>query len=103
MNNTSKYPNILSLISRYGTKADVWSAGVIAYVLLSGTMPFGRKNKNDIHVSTMAGKFAFPSCYWKNVTGDAKDFIRQLLVVSPVQRYSSSQLMQHSWFKVLQL
>ncbi len=87
--------------NRYGTKVDVWSVGVIAYILLSGTMPFKEKRKNNLSTVTITtGKFSFPRCYWDNVTSDAKDFIRCLLNASPSQRFSSSQLMQHSWIKV---
>ena len=84
-------------IFRYGTKADVWSAGMIAYILLSGIMPFRQRKKP---ANSVPSKFSFPSAYWEDVSKEAKDFIRHLLVVSPQERYSSSHLMQHTWLKV---
>ena len=87
---------LLYFFFRYGAKADVWSAGIITYILLSGVMPFNKKKKKK-----KAGlSLSYPKWYWENISSEARDFVQCLLKVSPSDRYTSSQLLQHSWFKV---
>ena len=46
------------------------------------------------------GKVSFPSCFWSNISKEVKDFVKHLMKVSPSQRYSSSEMLQHPWIRV---
>mmetsp|Transcript_3603 Transcript_3603/g.10593 ORF Transcript_3603/g.10593 Transcript_3603/m.10593 type:complete len:434 (+) Transcript_3603:49-1350(+) len=76
----------------YEHQCDLWSAGVIAYVLLSGCMPFDP--------STYAGSsftLTFPDHLWSSTSTDAVDFIKQLLQVDPHLRPTAQQALAHRW------
>ena len=78
----------------------MWSAGVIMYILLCGYPPFYNKNDGRLFESIMAGQYEFHSPYWDNISVEAKDLIKKLLVVNPQQRLTASQAMEHEWFKM---
>lgn len=82
----------------YNYKCDIWSFGVITYVLLSGHLPFGGKSRSELFKHIKAGVFTFtPSFAWSNVSEEAKDFIRHLIVVDPDKRYDYDQIISHEW------
>jgi calcium/calmodulin-dependent protein kinase I len=72
----------------YGKTVDIWSIGVITYILLCGYPPFHDDNHNALFKKIKKGKFQFDSPYWDHVSDDAKDLISQMLVVDPAQRYA---------------
>lgn len=82
---------------QYGTKCDIWSAGVITYILLGGYPPFFDQNQKKLFAKIRAGRFEFHARYWSHVSADSKDLIRQMLVVDPNQRASAAELLQHPW------
>lgn len=88
-------PQVLQGI--YSSQADLWSIGVMSYMLLSSTKPFYSKNKRAMIDLIMRGKVSFDGDTWKNVSEDAKDFVRQLLVVNPKQRMDGPEALQHPW------
>ena len=61
----------------------MWSIGVIAFILLSGTPPFGGRNEKGIMQNVAAGKYTFNGPAWKNVSDNGKNFIEKLLVLDP--------------------
>ncbi|KAI9913004.1 hypothetical protein PsorP6_004908 [Peronosclerospora sorghi] len=91
----------------YGKTVDIWSVGVISYILLCGYPPFHDNNHNALFKKIKAGKFQFDSPYWDHVSDDAKDLISQMLVVDPKKRLSLhsrylrrstvDQLLAHRW------
>eukprot|EP01012_Entosiphon_sulcatum_P010433 TRINITY_DN16098_c0_g1_i1.p1 TRINITY_DN16098_c0_g1~~TRINITY_DN16098_c0_g1_i1.p1 ORF type:complete len:507 (+),score=92.19 TRINITY_DN16098_c0_g1_i1:61-1581(+) len=82
----------------YGRQCDVWSAGVIAYVLLCGYPPFTAKGRNELFKLIVQGDFGFPKgTSWDTVSEQAKDFIRQMLVVDPAKRVTADQALNHPW------
>lgn len=81
----------------YNEKCDIWSCGVIAYLMLSGEFPFDGKSKEEVAQKIIIGKIDFESEAWQNVSEDAKDFIRKLLVVDPKKRYSANEALNHHW------
>jgi serine/threonine protein kinase len=91
-------PDVL-LGKKYGTEVDIWSLGVITYILLCGYAPFAASNQTDLFRSIVQGKFYFDSPYWDKVSADAKDLIRRLLVVDPRRRYTAQDILQHRWFQ----
>eukprot|EP00979_Chaetoceros_neogracilis_P006416 scaffold1307_cov260-Chaetoceros_neogracile.AAC.4 len=82
---------------KYTKSCDIWSIGVISYILLCGYPPFYGDSDTQIFDSVRAGKFDFPSPEWNTISNAAKDFICQLLNIDPSQRLTASQAMQHKW------
>lgn len=81
----------------HGKPVDMWSLGVITYTLLCGYSPFRSENMSDLIVECSSGKIIFHERYWKVVSHDAREFIRQLLQTDPSKRPSSKQALQHRW------
>ena len=82
---------------KYGVACDMWSIGVIAYILLGGYPPFNEKTQKALFTKIKSGKYEFHEAYWKNVSKEAQDFISKLLVVDSRKRYTVDQAMKHSW------
>ena len=89
-------PEILS--GKYNEKCDIWSAGVILYVLLSGDPPFNGPSDGVIYSKIKKMKFDFPSSKWKNISKEAKDLLNHMLLPEN-ERYTASQVIAHPWFK----
>lgn len=70
------------------------------YILLCGYPPFYNENDGRLFDSIMAGQYEFHSPYWDNISAQAKDLIKKLLVVNPQQRLTASQALEHEWFSV---
>jgi serine/threonine protein kinase len=91
-------PEVL-LEDKYGPAVDMWSLGVIAYVLLSGVPPFFSDNIRQLFEQIMACDYRFPEQYWSGVSTLAKDFVRAILVLDPEERLSASQALEHPFLK----
>jgi calcium-dependent protein kinase len=89
-------PEILS--GNYTHLCDIWSAGVILYILLSGDPPFNGANDNEIYTKIAQMKFSFPERKWKNISNDAKDLLCYMIVPEN-ERYTAEQVLAHPWFK----
>ncbi|XP_073990437.1 calcium/calmodulin-dependent protein kinase I isoform X2 [Rhodnius prolixus] len=81
----------------YGKAVDVWSIGVISYILLCGYPPFYDENDANLFAQILKGEFEFDSPYWDDISDYAKDFIRQLMCVDVSKRFSCRQALQHPW------
>mmetsp|Transcript_18283 Transcript_18283/g.24107 ORF Transcript_18283/g.24107 Transcript_18283/m.24107 type:complete len:683 (+) Transcript_18283:476-2524(+) len=84
----------------YNHKCDMWSIGVITYMLLSGRPAFYGENQREILEAVKRGKFEFPDEIFKFVSPLAKDFISKLLVIDPVKRLSAEECQQHAWLSL---
>ena len=97
---TAYYVSPEILAGKYTEKCDIWSAGVILYVLLSGEPPFNGPSDSVIYSKIKKMKFTFPSNRWKNISEEAKDLLSKML--SPEkERYTASQVLAHPWFKIV--
>ncbi|KAF4650580.1 hypothetical protein FOZ61_000189 [Perkinsus olseni] len=80
----------------YTNKCDLWSLGVIVYMLLSGAPPF-HGSERDMLVSIEEGVYDMPEKRWGNISPQAKDFVHRLLLRDPEKRMSASEALQHPW------
>jgi len=89
-------PEVLNA-SGYGKEVDMWSIGVITYILLCGFPPFYGETVPEIFEQIMDANFDYPEEYWSTVSKEAKDFINKLLVVETTDRMSASASLKHPW------
>merc|ERR1712157_533404 len=79
--------------------SDMWSVGVIMYVMLCGYPPFFGETDAEVLSKVRLGNFSFNAADWKNVSEDAKNLIRNLLKMNPRDRYTAEQALNHEWIK----
>ncbi|XP_026060914.1 death-associated protein kinase 3-like [Carassius auratus] len=84
-----------------GLEADMWSIGVITYILLSGASPFLGETKQETLTNISGVNYDFDEEYFSNTSELAKDFIRRLLVKDPKKRMTIEDSLQHPWIKVI--
>ncbi|PRD31093.1 UNVERIFIED_CONTAM: MAPk-Ak2 [Trichonephila clavipes] len=86
---------------KYDKSCDMWSLGVIMYILLCGFPPFysnhGLAISPGMKKRIRAGQYSFPDPEWEHVSGDAKELIRGLLITDPAKRLTIEQVMNHKW------
>jgi len=87
------------LAGKYDESADMWSLGVIMYVMLCGYPPFHGDNDQEVLDKVRQGRFTFTPVDWNNVSEDAKELIKKLLAFNPLDRYSAEQALNHVWVK----
>lgn len=87
------------LLGSYTRSCDLWSCGVILYILLSGVPPFKGQNKKQTVAQVLTGEFRFHEKYWKHVSKGAKDLISKLLTVDPRKRYTAEQALNDAWLR----
>ncbi|XP_066193949.1 death-associated protein kinase 2-like isoform X2 [Sylvia atricapilla] len=80
---------------------DMWSIGVITYILLSGLSPFQGETDAETLSNVVAGAYEFEERCFSQTSEMAKDFIRQLLVKEPEQRMTAAECLVHPWIKPL--
>lgn len=81
----------------YDTAADMWSVGVILYILLGGYPPFIEKNQRDLFRKIRRGEYEFHEEYWGAVSQDAKNLISSLLAVDPKKRLAAEEALSNNW------
>jgi len=81
----------------YNYKCDMWSLGVILYIMLVGYHPFRAKTLHLIYKLIINGEYNFDSRRWKKISKEAKHLISCLLEVDPKKRYSPNDVKQHQW------
>lgn len=83
----------------YGKEIDVWSAGVILYILLSGVPPFWAENEKGIFDAILQGDIDFASAPWPTISESAKDLVRKMLTQDPRKRITPAQVLEHPWIR----
>lgn len=82
---------------RISAKSDMWSLGVILFILLSGYPPFIAQSNRQKQQMIMAGELSFHEKTWKNISKSAKELISSLLKVDPHLRPSAQEILHHPW------
>jgi calcium-dependent protein kinase len=90
-------PEVLK--KHYDEKCDLWSCGVILYILLSGRPPFGGENDKEIMERVSIGKYDLQSSPFNKVSKNGIDLIQKLLIMDPKKRISAQDALLHPWFK----
>mmetsp|Transcript_33716 Transcript_33716/g.81754 ORF Transcript_33716/g.81754 Transcript_33716/m.81754 type:complete len:511 (-) Transcript_33716:990-2522(-) len=83
----------------YDQQSDMWSVGCIIFLLLSGNLPFMGRSQKELFKKIVSGKFEFDADDWCDVSDDAKDLVKQLLVLDPDQRLTSAEALKHRWMR----
>jgi calcium/calmodulin-dependent protein kinase I len=81
----------------YGAEVDIWSMGVICYVLLAGYPPFYDEDQKKLFKKIKEGRYYFHDEYWSNTSPEAIDLIKMMLCVDQSKRWSAAQLLKHPW------
>jgi len=89
-------PEILCL-DPITTKTDMWSVGVLSYVLLSGFLPFDGTSDQQTFIEILRAEITFPEPLFGDVSDDAIDFIEKLLIREPENRMSAQECLEHRW------
>ncbi|WCJ28843.1 Calcium-dependent protein kinase [Euphorbia peplus] len=84
---------------RYGPEADIWSIGVMLYILLCGVPPFWAESEHGIFNAILRGHVDFSSDPWPAISPQAKDLVRKMLNSDPKQRLTAIQVLSHPWIK----
>ncbi|CAN0076719.1 unnamed protein product [Pylaiella littoralis] len=83
--------------SHFPRTCDMWSIGVISYLLLCGYPPFGGSSTAELKENIQHGTYQFHHDAWSSISGKAKNFIKRLLVRNPQERMSAAEAQHHPW------
>ena len=99
---TSYYiaPEVLK--ERYDEKCDIWSCGVILFILLCGYPPFNGNTNVDIFHAIQNQNPIFGGEEWEDITPEAKDLIKLMLKKNPNERLNAEQCLSHKWFRLME-
>ncbi|GLT49745.1 hypothetical protein SLA2020_232790 [Shorea laevis] len=83
----------------YGPEVDIWSAGVILYILLCGVPPFWAETEQGVALAILRGAIDFKREPWPQISDSAKSLVRQMLEPDPKKRLTAQQVLEHPWLQ----
>ena len=90
-------PEMIKGIEYRGINTDIWSSGIILYLMLCKSFPFNDKNNSKLYKKILSGKFNIPN----NLSNEAKDLLINLLKVNPEERIKINEIKNHPWFNLI--
>eukprot|EP00347_Sterkiella_histriomuscorum_P023654 403333852 len=90
-------PEILE--GKYDNSCDIWSVGVITYIMLCGYPPFNAQNENVLFKKIMECDYTFLEDDWESISKEAKDFVSQCLVLDTTKRLTAEMAINHPWLQ----
>jgi len=91
-------PEVLQ--NAYTEKCDIWSGGVMLYLLLSGHVPFNGRSTEEIFSKINKCEYNFNNKVWNNISDEAKDLISHMICFEK-ERYNGKEVLAHPWFKII--
>lgn len=82
----------------YDERCDIWSCGVLLFILLGGYHPFDTEDMDELRVQVCSGIVEYDKRYWKNISAEAKELISRMLTVDPDERCSLEEALSSDWF-----
>ena len=86
-------------LQNYNNKIDIWSMGVVLYIMLSGKVPFPGRTEPEIITNVIKGEFHFNHPTFANVSEECKDLIRRCLVKEHDKRFNATEALNHVWIR----
>ena len=105
--NSSKFNDVVGtpyyiapevLMTKHGPACDMWSVGVLVYIMLCGYLPFTGQSPNQVFVKIIKGQLRMDQPEWEYYSEESKDLIRQMLVVDPKERITAENALNPPWF-----
>lgn len=93
-------PEVLKM-EGYGKEVDLWSVGIILFLVLRAKLPFHDQTKNKIIARILRQNVQMVDSQWQKISNEAKDLIKKLLKKNPKSRITVEQAMLHPWFELL--
>lgn len=87
------------ILSRNSHRSDMWSCGVIMFLLLGGDLPFSGRSQKELFRNIVTGQYEFEGDGWTHVSEQARDLVRAMLVTDPSRRLSSREAMASPWMR----
>lgn len=81
----------------YNEKVDIWSAGIILYIMLAGVPPFYGDSPAETFEAVLRGNLRFPTKLFRSISSEAKDLLRKMISKDISRRFSADQVLRHPW------
>jgi serine/threonine protein kinase len=81
----------------YDERADMWSVGCIAFLLMSGNLPFHASSQKELFRKIVAAEFNFDVDAWADISQEGKNFLNELLLLNPDERFTAEEARKHAW------
>merc|ERR1712226_491950 len=93
-------PEVLHHRPAYDVQCDMWSLGVVMYILLGGYRPFRGDDEEEVERKIRYGEYKFHKRYWKEISEDAKILISRMLTINPIARITATAALTNDWFSM---